>query len=68
MEVLPLTVVNLLQNVSSETMEHDAAVTLESASSEILEVDLEKMTLCGPTNMPVSDFDTDADDDGDGGL
>jgi hypothetical protein len=49
-------------------MEHDAAVTLESASSEILEVDLEKMTLCGPTNMPVSDFDTDADDDGDGGL
>jgi predicted aspartyl protease len=67
-EVLPLTVVNLLQNVSSETMERDAAITLESASSEILEVDLEKMTLCEPTNMPVSDFDTDADDDGDGGL
>jgi hypothetical protein len=67
-EVLPLTVLNLLQNVSSETMECNAAVTLESASSEILEVDLEKMTLCEPTNMPVSDSDTDADDDGDGGL
>jgi hypothetical protein len=67
-EVLPLTVVNLLQNVSSETMERDAAVTLESAPSEILEVDLEKMTLCEPTNMPVSDSDTNADDEGDGGL
>ncbi len=67
-EVLPLTVVNLLQNVSSETMERDAAVTLESASSEILEVDLEKMTLCEPTNMPVSDSDTDTDDDGNGEL
>jgi hypothetical protein len=49
-------------------MERDAAVTLESASSEILEVDLEKMSLCEPTNVPVSDSDTDADDDSDGGL
>jgi hypothetical protein len=53
-------------------MERDAAVTLESASSEILEVDLKKM-LCDPgetepTNVPVSDSDTDADDDSDGGL
>ena len=39
--------------------------TLESASSEILEVDLEKMTLCEPTNMPVSDSDTNTDDDTD---
>jgi hypothetical protein len=67
-EVLSLTVVNLLQNVSSETMEHDAAVTLESASSEILEVDREKMPLCEPTNVPVSNSDTNADDDNDGGL
>jgi hypothetical protein len=70
-EVLPLTMVNLLQNVSSETMERDAAVTLESASSEILEVDLEKMSLCDPvetkpTNVPVSNSDTD--DDSDEGL
>jgi hypothetical protein len=49
-------------------MERDAAVTLESASSEILEVDLKKMSLCEPTNVPVSDFDTDVDDDSDGGL
>jgi hypothetical protein len=71
MEVLPLTVVNLLQNVSSETMESDAAITLESASSEILEVDLKKMSLCDPvetepTSVPVSYFDTN--DDSDGGL
>ncbi len=64
-EVLPLTVVNLLQNVSSETMERNATVSLESASSEILEVDLERMTLCEPTNMPVSDSDTNTDDDTD---
>jgi hypothetical protein len=67
-EVLLLTVVNLLQNVSSETVERDVAVTLESASSEILEVDLEKMSLCEPTNVPMSNSDIDADDDSDGGL
>jgi hypothetical protein len=68
MEVLSLTVVNLLQNVSLKTVERDAAVTLESASSEILEVDREKMSLCEPMNVLVSDSDTDADDDNDGGL
>ncbi|CAN5959833.1 unnamed protein product [Sphagnum jensenii] len=26
------------------------------------------MSLCEPTNVPVSDFDTDVDDDSDGGL
>jgi predicted aspartyl protease len=70
-EVLPMIVVNLLQKMSSETMECDVAITLESASSEILEVDLEKMSLCDPvetepTSVPVSDSDTD--DDSDGGL
>jgi hypothetical protein len=70
-EVLPMTVVNLLHKMSSETMERDAAVTLESASSEILEVDLEKMSLCDPmetepTSVLVSD--SDIDDDSDGGL
>jgi hypothetical protein len=35
-EVLPLTMVNLLQNVSSEDLEHDVAFTLKSASSETL--------------------------------
>ncbi len=67
-EVLLLTVVNLLQNVSSETMERSVAVTLESTSSEILEVNLERMTLCEPTNMQVSDSDTDTNDDDDGEL
>jgi predicted aspartyl protease len=72
-EVLPLTMVNLLQNVSTETLGHDAAVTLESASSEALEVDLGKMSLCdsivtGQANVPVSDSDTDADDDSEKGL
>ncbi len=52
-------------------MERDAAVTLESASFEILEVDLEKMSLCDPvetepTSVPMSYSDTD--DDSDGGL
>jgi hypothetical protein len=72
-EVLSLTMVNLLQNVSSETMEHDAAITLESASSEILEVDLKRMSLCDPvetepTNVSMSDFNTDANDDTNRGL
>jgi predicted aspartyl protease len=44
-EVLPLTMVNLLQNVSSEAVEHDATVAMKSASPEALEVDLGKMSL-----------------------
>jgi hypothetical protein len=72
-EVLPLTMVNLLQNVSSEALEHDAAITLESASSATLEMDLGKTSLCdsivtGQTNVLVSDSDTDADDDSKEGL
>jgi predicted aspartyl protease len=47
-EVLPLTVVNLLQNVSSEALKCDAAITLDSASSETLAVDLGKVLLCDP--------------------
>jgi predicted aspartyl protease len=44
-EVLPLTMVNLLQNVNSETLEHEATVTVKSTSSKALEVDLGKMLL-----------------------
>jgi hypothetical protein len=47
-EMLSLTMVNLLQNVNSKALERNVAVTLESASSETLEVDLEKMSLCDP--------------------
>jgi hypothetical protein len=72
-EVLPLTVVNLLQNVSSEALKCDAAITLESASSETLAVDLGKVSLCDPvvtkqTNALMSDSNTDADDDSEGVL
>ncbi len=72
-EVLPLTMVNLLQNVNSEALEHDAAVTSKSASSETLEVDLGKMSLYDSVvneqvNVPKSKSDTDADDDGEEGL
>ncbi len=45
MEVLPLAMVNLLQNVNSEALEHDATVASKSASSETLEVDIGKMSL-----------------------
>jgi hypothetical protein len=70
-EVLPLTMVNLLQNVSSEAVEHDATVTLKSASPETLEVDLGKMSLYDSVvnkqaDVPVSESDTDADTDSEG--
>jgi predicted aspartyl protease len=67
-EVLPLSVVNLLQNVSLEAVEHDVAVTLKSAALETLEVDLGKMSPCDDvvtkqTNMRESESDTDMGDD-----
>ncbi len=65
--------VNLLQNVSSEAVEHDATVTLKSASPETLDVDLGKMSLYDSVvnklaNVLVSEFDTDADTDSEEGL
>jgi hypothetical protein len=38
--------VNLLHNVNSEALEHEAAVTLKSATSETIEVDLGRISLC----------------------
>ncbi len=72
-EVLPLTMVNLLQNVNSEVLEHDAAVALKNASSETLEVDLGKMSLYDSVvneqvNVLKLKSDTDADDDSEEGL
>ncbi len=72
-EVLPLTMVNLLQNVNSETLEHEAAITVKSASSKALEVDLGKVLLYDSVvdeqvNVPKSESDTDADDDSEKGL
>ncbi len=71
MDVLPLTMVNLLQNVSSKAMEHDATVTLKSASPKALEVDLGKMSFYDSVvnkhaDVPVSKSDTDADNDSEG--
>ncbi len=67
-EVLPLTVVNLLQNVSSEVVEENVAATLKNVSPGTLEVDLGKMSLCDSvvpeqTNMQMSESDTDTSDD-----
>jgi hypothetical protein len=68
MEVLPLIVVNLLQNVRLKAVEHDAAITLKNVSPETLEVNLGKMSLCDSimteqTNMPMSESDTNTGDD-----
>jgi hypothetical protein len=59
--------------VSSEALGRDAAVTLKSASSKALEVELGKMSLHDPVvnkqaNMSMSESDTDADDASEEGL
>ncbi|CAK9877976.1 unnamed protein product [Sphagnum jensenii] len=71
--MLPLTMVNLLQNVNSEALEHDATAASKSTSSETLEVDLGKMSLYDSVvneqvNVSKSESDTDADDDSEEGL
>jgi hypothetical protein len=63
-EVLPLTTVNLLQNVNMESREQDAAVNIRGTSCEALEVNLEKLSLGSPDmdkreNVSVSETDTD---------
>jgi hypothetical protein len=65
--------VNLLQNVSSEALEHDVTVTLKSASLEALEVDLGRMSLFDfvvdkQVEVPASESDNDADNDSEEGL
>jgi predicted aspartyl protease len=73
-EVLPLTMVNLMQKMSSEALERDTYTALESTPPNgDLDVDFGNLLLCDPivtgqTNTLVSDSDTDADDDGEGGL
>jgi hypothetical protein len=70
-EVLPLTTVNLLQNVNVESREQDAAIDTRGTSCETLEVNLEKLSLGSPDmdkreNVSVSE--TDTDDDSEEGL
>jgi hypothetical protein len=71
-EVLPLTMVNLLQSVISEALKHDAAVTLKSAPSKALEEELGKLSLCESVvnehaSVLVSKSDTDTCDDSEEG-
>ncbi len=70
-EVLPLTTVNLLQNVNVESREQDATIDTRGTSCETLEVNLEKLSLGSPDmdkreNVSVSE--TDTDDDSEEGL
>jgi hypothetical protein len=73
-EVLPLTMVNLMQKMSSEALERDTNIVLESTPPKgDLDVDFGNLSLCDPivigqTDKLVSDSNTDADDDGEGGL
>jgi hypothetical protein len=70
-EVLPLTTVNLLQNVNVESREQDAAIDARGTSRETLEVNLERLSLGSPDmdkRENVSVFETDTDDDSEEGL
>jgi len=69
-EVLPLITVNLLQSVSSESQEQDAA-NMKGTLRETLEVNLEKLSLGNSDkqeNVSESVSDTDTDDDSEEGL
>ncbi|CAM6004291.1 unnamed protein product [Sphagnum balticum] len=71
-EVLPLTMVNLLQNVSSESQDRDAA-NMKGTLRETLEVNLERLSLGNSDvdeqeNVSESVSDTDTDDDSEEGL
>jgi hypothetical protein len=73
-EVLPLTMVNMLQKMNSKALDQDADVALEDTHlNGNLDVDFGNPSLCDPimtgqTDTLVSDSDTDADDDCEGGL
>jgi len=71
-EVLPLTMVNMLQKMNSETLGRDAVVALEDTPlNGGLDVDFGKLSLGNPimtgqTDTMVSDSDTDTVDDCEG--
>ncbi len=73
-EVLPLTMVNMLQRMNSETLMQDVAVALENTHlNGDLDVDIGNPSLCDPImagqmDALVSELDTDVDDDCEGGL
>jgi predicted aspartyl protease len=71
LEVLPLTMVNMLQKMNSEVLMRDVATALENAHvGGDLDMDIRNPSLCDPimdgqVDTLVSDSDTD--DDGEGG-
>ncbi len=73
MEVLPLTMVNMLQRMNSEILGRDVAVALEAKPlNGDLDVDFGKLSLGDPilteqTDTMVSDLDTDTAEDCEGG-
>jgi len=73
-EVLPLTMVNMLQKMNLEALVRDADVVLEGTHlNGNLDVDFGNLLLCDPimtgqTDTMVSDSNTDVDDDCEGGL
>jgi hypothetical protein len=72
-EVLPLTMVNLLQNVSPENLKHEAACTFKSAPPIALEGELGGLSLCESveneqTSVLVSRSDTDTGDESEEGA
>jgi hypothetical protein len=73
-EVLPLTMVNMLQRMNSETLMQDVDVALENTHlNGDLDVDIGNPSLCDPImagqmDALVSELDIDADDDCEGGL
>jgi len=73
-EVLPLTMVNMLQRMNSETLMQDVAAALENTHlNGDLDVDIGNPSLCDPImagqmDAVVSESDIDVDDDCEGGL
>ncbi|CAK9856324.1 unnamed protein product [Sphagnum jensenii] len=61
-EVLPLTTVNLLQNVHSEIQEKDVAVNTKGTSCGSMEAELEKLSLVGSDDVSEIVTDTDSED------
>jgi predicted aspartyl protease len=72
-EILPLTMVNMLQRMNLETLGRDAAIVVEAKPfNGDLDVDFGKLSLgdpilTGQTNTMVSDSDTDTAEDCEGG-
>jgi hypothetical protein len=68
-EVLPLTMVNMLQKMNSETLMQHVAAALENTHLDgNLDMVIRNPSLCDPMDALVSDLDIDTDDDCEGGL